>query len=93
VADLQARQAGGGAGAPAVQHPSALCSVGEPLAIAAATPAAKWKVHGLTEAVLQPIRTDCFDIAATIGARRLNLQSRRGSAAERRQQGCVVAPA
>jgi len=40
---------------------------GESLAIEAATLIAKWKARGLTEALLQAIRTDVFNVAAPIG--------------------------
>jgi hypothetical protein len=39
---------------------------GETLAIEAATLIAKWKARGLTEAVLQGIRTDVFNVSAPI---------------------------
>jgi len=40
---------------------------GESLAMEAATLIAKWKARGLTEAVLQAVRTDVFNVAAPIG--------------------------
>ena len=40
---------------------------GESLAKEAAVLIAKWKARGLTEAVLQGIRTDVFNVAPPIG--------------------------
>ena len=39
---------------------------GEALAVEAAVLTAKWKARGLTEAVLQGIRTDVFNVSAPI---------------------------
>jgi hypothetical protein len=41
--------------------------IGESLSKEAAVLVAKWKARGLTEAVLQAIRTDVFNVAAPVG--------------------------
>ncbi len=76
--ELQVKQVCDGAGVPTIQYPFYLCFgremwalsrkdiSGESLAIEAATLIAKWKARGLTEAVLQAIRTDVFNVAAPI---------------------------
>jgi hypothetical protein len=67
-----------GAGVPTIQYPFYLCFgrelfalqrreiSGESLALEAATLIAKWVARGLTQAVLQAVRTDVFSIAAPI---------------------------
>ena len=77
--ELQVKQVCDGAGVKTIQLPFYLCFgreiwkliraeiSGETLAIEAATLVAKWKSRGLTEAVLQAIRTDVFNVAAPIG--------------------------
>jgi len=77
--ELQVKQVCDGAGVKTIQLPFYLCFgremwklsradiSGETLAIEAATLVAKWKSRGLTEAVLQGIRTDVFNVAAPIG--------------------------
>jgi hypothetical protein len=77
--ELQVKQVCDGAGVKTIQIPFYLCfgremwkliraeTSGETLAIEAATLVAKWKSRGLTEAVLQAIRTDVFNVAAPIG--------------------------
>ncbi len=77
--ELQVKQVCDGAGVMTIQLPFYLCFgremwallrkdiSGETMAIEAATLIAKWKSRGLTEAVLQAIRTDVFNVAAPIG--------------------------
>jgi hypothetical protein len=67
-----------GAGVSIIQYPFYLCFgremwslirkevSGESLAKEAATLVAKWKARGLTEAVLQAIRTDVFNVVAPV---------------------------
>ena len=67
-----------GAGVATIQYPFYLCFgremwslsrsdiSGESLAKEAAVLIAKWKARGLTEAVLQGIRTDVFNVSAPI---------------------------
>ena len=67
-----------GAGVATIQYPFYLCFgremwalnrreiSGESLAKEAAVLVAKWKARGLTEAVLQAIRTDVFNVVAPI---------------------------
>jgi len=76
--ELQVKQVCDGAGVPTIQYPFYLCFgreiwaltrkevSGESLAKEAATLIAKWKARGLTEALLQAIRTDVFNVAAPI---------------------------
>jgi hypothetical protein len=76
--ELQVKQVCDGAGVPTIQYPFYLCFgremwalsrkdiSGESFAIEAAILIAKWKARGLTEAVLQAIRTDVFNVAAPI---------------------------
>ncbi len=76
--ELQVKQVCDGAGVKTIQIPfylnfgRELWSLsrnevsGETLAIEAATLIAKWKDRGLTEAVLQAIRTDVFNVGAPI---------------------------
>ena len=76
--ELQVKQVCDGAGVPTIQYPYYLCFgreiwalsrrdiSGESLAKEAATLIAKWKARGLTEALLQAIRTDVFNVAAPI---------------------------
>ncbi len=76
--ELQVKQVCDGAGVMTIQIPFYLCfgremwkliraeTSGETLAIEAATLIAKWKARGLTEAVLQAIRTDVFNVAAPL---------------------------
>jgi len=77
--ELQVKQVCDGAGVPTRDYPSYLAFgrslwalgrkeiSGESAAKEAAVQVAKWKARGLTEAVLQGIRTDVFNIAAPIG--------------------------
>jgi hypothetical protein len=77
--ELQVKQVLDGAGVPTRDYPSYLAFgrslwalgrkeiSGESAAKEAAVQIAKWKARGLTEAVLQGIRTDVFNIAAPIG--------------------------
>jgi hypothetical protein len=67
-----------GAGVPTIQYPFYLSFgremfrlqnreiSGESLALEAAVLIAKWKARGLTESVLQAIRTDAFSVSAPI---------------------------
>jgi len=76
--ELQVKQVCDGAGVPTIMYPFYLCFgreiwalsrkdiSGESLAIEAATLIAKWVARGLTQAVLQAIRTDVFNVAAPI---------------------------
>jgi len=77
--ELQVKQVCDGAGVATITYPFYLCFgrelwslarreiSGESLAIEAATFINKWKARGLTEALLQAIRTDVFNVAAPIG--------------------------
>ena len=74
--ELQVKQVCDGAGVPTIQYPFYLTFgreiwaltrkevSGESLALEAATLIAKWTARGLTQAVLQAIRTDVFNVAA-----------------------------
>jgi hypothetical protein len=76
--ELQVKQVCDGAGVATIQYPFYLNFgreiwaltrkevSGESLAKEAAVLIAKWKARGLTEAVLQGIRTDVFNVAAPI---------------------------
>jgi len=76
--ELQAKQVCDAAGVPTIQYPFYLCFgremwalsrkeiSGESLAQEAATLIAKWVARGLTQAVLQAIRTDVFNVAAPV---------------------------
>jgi hypothetical protein len=76
--ELQVKQVCDGAGVSVITYPFYLCFgremwalsrkdiSGESLAIEAALLIAKWKARGLTEAVLQAIRTDVFNVAAPL---------------------------
>ena len=76
--ELQVKQVCDGAGVPTIQYPFYLCFgrelwalsrkeiSGESLAIEAAILITKWTARGLTEAVLQGIRTDVFNVSAPI---------------------------
>jgi len=76
--ELQVKQVCDGAGVATIQYPFYLCFgremwslvrsdiSGESLAKEAAVLVAKWKARGLTEAVLQGIRTDVFNVSAPI---------------------------
>jgi len=76
--ELQVKQVCDGAGVATIQHPFYLNFgreiwalsrrevSGESLAKEAAILIAKWKARGLTEAVLQGIRTDVFNVSAPI---------------------------
>jgi hypothetical protein len=76
--DVQVREVLNGAGVSMIQYPFYLCfgrelwslyrrgTRGETLAIEAAVLIAKWVARGLTEAVLQAIRTDVFNVSAPI---------------------------
>jgi len=77
--ELEVKQVCDGAGVPTIQYPFYLCFgremwklsrsgiSGESFALEAAVLIAKWKGRGLTEAVLQAIRTDVFNVGAPIG--------------------------
>ena len=72
--EIQVKQVCDGSGVPTIQYPFYLCFgremwaltrkdiSGESMALEAATLIAKWKARGLTEAVLQAIRTDVFNV-------------------------------
>ena len=76
--ELQVKQVCDGAGVPTIQYPFYLCFgrevwaltrkdiSGESLAVEAAVLIAKWVARGLTQSVLQAIRTDVFNVAAPI---------------------------
>ncbi len=76
--ELQVKQVCDGAGVPTCDYPSYLAYgrelwalgrkeiSGESAALEAATLMAKWVARGLTQSVLQSIRTDVFNIAAPI---------------------------
>ena len=76
--ELQVKQVCDGAGVPTIQYPFYLNFgreiwaltrkevSGESLAQEAAVLIAKWVARGLTQAVLQAIRTDVFNVAAPI---------------------------
>jgi hypothetical protein len=77
--ESQVKQVCDGAGVSTIRYPFYLCFgremwalqrreiSGESLAVEAAVLIAKWKARGLTEAVLQGIRTDVFSVNAPIG--------------------------
>jgi hypothetical protein len=76
--ELQVKQVCDGAGVSVITYPFYLCFgremwaltrkdiSGESMAKEAAVLIAKWKARGLTEAVLQGIRTDVFNVSAPI---------------------------
>jgi len=76
--ETQVRQVLNGAGVTCIHYAFYLCfgrelwsrirngMDGESLAIEAAVLIAKWKARGLTEAVLQAIRTDVFNVSAPL---------------------------
>ncbi|MBM3331488.1 hypothetical protein FJY68_06500 [candidate division WOR-3 bacterium] len=76
--ELQVKQVCDGAGVSVITYPFYLCFgremwalsrkdiSGESLAKEAAILVAKWKARGLTEAVLQAIRTDVFNVVAPV---------------------------
>ena len=76
--ELQVKQVCDGAGVPTIQYPFYLCFgreiwaltrkeiSGESLAQEAAILIAKWVARGLTQSVLQAVRTDVFNVAAPI---------------------------
>ena len=76
--ELQVTQVCDGAGVPTIQYPFYLCFgremwalsrkdiSGESLAQEAAILITKWTARGLTQAVLQAIRTDVFNVAAPL---------------------------
>ena len=76
--ELQVKQVCDGAGVSIIQYPFYLCFgremwkltrqdlSGESMAKEAAVLVAKWKARGLTEAVLQAIRTDVFNVVAPV---------------------------
>jgi hypothetical protein len=76
--ELQVKQVCDGAGVPTIQYPFYLCFgremwalsrkdiSGESLALEAAVLITKWVARGLTQAVLQDIRTDVFNVAAPV---------------------------
>ncbi len=77
--ELQVKQVCDGAGVATIQYPFYLCFgremwkltrsdiSGESLAMEAAVLIGKWKARGLTEAVLQAIRSDVFTVPAPVG--------------------------
>ncbi len=76
--ELQVKQVCDGAGVPTITYPFYLCfgremwsllrkeMSGESMAMEAATLIAKWVARGLTQSVLQAIRTDVFNVSAPI---------------------------
>ena len=76
--ELQVKQVCDGAGVPTIQYPFYLCFgremwsltrsdiSGESLALEAATLIAKWVSRGLTQSVLQAIRTQVFNVGAPV---------------------------
>jgi len=76
--ETQVKQVCDGSGVPTIQYPFYLCFgremwslqdrevSGESLAQEAAVLIAKWVARGLTQAVLQSIRTDVFNVAAPV---------------------------
>jgi hypothetical protein len=76
--ELQVKQVCDGEGVPTIQYPFYLCFgremwaltrrdiSGESLALEAAVLIAKWVARGLTQSVLQAIRTDVFNVAAPV---------------------------
>jgi hypothetical protein len=76
--ELQVKQVCDGAGVSIIRYPFYLCFgremwkltrqdlSGESMAKEAAVLVAKWKARGLTEAVLQAIRTDVFNVVAPV---------------------------
>jgi hypothetical protein len=76
--EQQVKQVCDGAGVSIIQYPFYLCFgremwkmtrqdlSGESMAKEAAVLVAKWKARGLTEAVLQAIRTDVFNVVAPV---------------------------
>jgi len=76
--EMQVKQVCDGAGVKTIQLPFYLCFgreiwaltrkdiSGETMALAVAVLVTKWKARGLTEAVLQGIRTDVFNVSAPI---------------------------
>ena len=74
----QVKQVCDGSGVPTIQYPFYLCFgremwalgrrdiSGESLALEAATLIAKWVARGLTQSVLQAIRSDVFNVAAPV---------------------------
>ena len=76
--ETQVRQVLNGAGVPTIQYPFYLCfgrelwsrirngMDGESLAMETAILIAKWVARGLTQSVLQSVRTDVFNVSAPI---------------------------
>jgi len=76
--ELQVKQVCDGTGVPTIQYPFYLCFgreiwaltrkeiSGESLAQETAILVAKWVARGLTQSVLQAVRTDVFNVAAPI---------------------------
>jgi len=76
--EVQVRQVCNGAGVPTIQYPFYLNFgremwalvrrgiTGESLAVEAAVLIAKWVAQGLTQSVLQAIRTDVFNVSAPV---------------------------
>jgi hypothetical protein len=76
--ELQVKQVCDGGGVPTIQYPFYLCFgremwaltrkdiSGESLALEAATLIAKWVARGLTQSLLQSIRTDVFNVGAPV---------------------------
>ena len=76
--ELQVKQVCDGVGVPTIQYPFYLCFgremwalsrkdiSGETFALEAATLIAKWVARGLTQSLLESIRTDVFNVAAPV---------------------------
>ncbi len=76
--ETQVKQVCDGAGVATIMYPYYLCfgremwslsrreMSGESLALEAATLIAKWVARGLTQSVLQAVRTDVFNVAAPV---------------------------
>jgi hypothetical protein len=76
--ELQVKQVCDGEGCPTIQYPFYLCFgremwaltrkdiSGESMALEAATLIGKWVSRGLTQSILQAIRTDVFNVAAPV---------------------------
>jgi len=76
--ELQVKQVCDGAGVPTIQYPFYLSFgremwslirsdiSGESMALEAATLIAKWVARGLTQSLLESIRTDVFNVAAPV---------------------------
>jgi hypothetical protein len=76
--ELQVKQVCDGLGCPTIQYPFYLCFgremwsltrkdiSGESMALEAATLIGKWVSRGLTQSILQAIRTGVFNVAAPV---------------------------